>query len=130
MPEARPHVMIVDDDVVVRYHLAAYLRDCGWPVVEASSSEEALTFLAAENLLIDVFLVAAELRGSHNGFELARKIRAGVPSAKVVLAGSVASAADVAADICDDGPVARPYDPQIIVERIRRFRAGESDRRE
>ena len=35
-------VLVVDDEVLVRMVIAAYLRDCGYRVVEAASADEAM----------------------------------------------------------------------------------------
>lgn len=41
------------------------------------------------------------------------------------LVGSPVRAAEAAADLCDDGPmVEKPYEPQIVVDRIRRLLAA------
>jgi hypothetical protein len=43
------------------------------------------------------------------------------PSAKVILTGTVANEAKEAADLCEEGPVlSKPYDPQLLVDRIKR----------
>ena len=42
----------------------------------------------------------------------------------VILAGTPAKAADAAAELCDEGPnLARPYEPQLVVDRIKRLLA-------
>jgi hypothetical protein len=41
---------------------------------------------------------------------------------RLVLAGNIQAAAHKAAELCDDGPhLARPYDPQAVIEYIRRL---------
>jgi hypothetical protein len=48
-------------------------------------------------------------------------MRENQPSAKVILAGTVANEAKEAGDLCEEGPLlSKPYDPQLLVDRIKR----------
>jgi CheY-like chemotaxis protein len=124
-PEA---VLVVDAEVLVRMTISAYLRDCGYRVVEAASAEEALTVLRQSELRVDALLSDVGLPGPMDGFGLARWVRNHRPSLNVLLAGTPARAAERAADLCEQGPdLARPYEPQMVVDRIRRLLA-ERDR--
>jgi hypothetical protein len=40
----------------------------------------------------------------------------------VILTSGVARAADKAGDLCDDGPLEKPYHPQEVVRRINLLR--------
>ena len=53
-------VLVVEDDILVRMPIAAYLRHCGYRVIEAASSGEALTVLGQLDLTIDVVLADVE----------------------------------------------------------------------
>lgn len=121
-------ILLVEADVLVRNPLAEYLRDCGFRVLEASGAGEARRLLAEGTQPVDVVLADADAPGA---FALARWIRESYPSLKLVMAGSPAIAAEKAGTLCDDGPLlAKPYDTQIVLDRIRRLlaardRAGE-----
>lgn len=67
---------------------------------------------------IDVILTEVQLAGSVDGFELARQIRENHPDIDVILTSGVTRAADKAGNLCDDGPVAKPYQSHEIVRRI------------
>jgi CheY-like chemotaxis protein len=127
MTEAAPKaladtVLVVDDEALVRLAIAGYLRDCGYRVVEAASRAEAVSVLSSDAHGVRIVLAAVE--NGAEGFGLARWVREHRPGLEVVLAGSPARAADAAAEICDKGPLlARPYDPQLVVDRIRRLLA-------
>jgi DNA-binding response OmpR family regulator len=118
-------VLVVDDEVLVRMVIAAYLRDCGYRVIEAADATEAMLALEqAQAGAVSVVLSAVALTGEGDGFALAQWIRRNRPGCEVVLAGTVARAADAAGDLCEQGPVlARPYEPQIVLDRIRRLLA-------
>jgi len=119
-------VLLVEADVLVRNPLAEYLRDCGYRVLEAASAGEARRLLAAGPHPVDAVLADADAPGA---FALARWTRDGFPAIRLVMAGSPATAAEKAGDLCADGPLlAKPYDPQLVIDRIRRLLAAR-DRR-
>ena len=117
-------VLVVDDDVIARHVLSEYLRHCGYQVIEAASAEEALVILRKEGVVVDIVLSGVEMRGETGGFELAQWVRAERPNVDVILASTLKRAADVAGDLCEEGPLAKPYEPQAVVDRIKRLRAA------
>jgi len=121
----RPGLLIVDSDVIVRHNLAEYLRDCGYHVIEASTSDEALTFLGEDAVSVEAVLADVNAAGSLNGFALAQTIREKFKDTDVVLVGSLESAIDKASGLCEDGDnLQKPYDPQIVLDRIKQLRAA------
>jgi CheY-like chemotaxis protein len=114
-------VLVVDDQVLVRMSIAAYLRDCGYRVVEAAGPEEArLVIEHDEEHSLCIVLSGVAMPANGDGFGLAQWIRQRRPDLEVVLAGTPARAADAAGDICERGPtLARPYEPQVVLDRIR-----------
>lgn len=118
-------VLIIDGDVISRHAIADYLRNCGYVVVEAANTDEAFTALAEHSLSVDVILCEVEAIGTRSAFELATWVRQHRSELEVRLAGSLAGAADTAADLCEDGPhLARPYEPQTVVDYIKQLRAA------
>ena len=123
-PETR-RIVVADGDVIVRHAIADYLRDCGYNVIECAHAVEVLTVLEDRTLAIDAVLCDAELGGSRNAFQMRAWIRDQRPEIHVVLAGNVKSAADAAADICEEGPhLERPYDPRLVLDYIKRLAGG------
>lgn len=121
-------VLVVDAEVLIRLTISAYLRDCGYRVLEAATAEEAQTVLLQTELTIEAVLADVDLPGPMDGFGLSRWIRDHREGLNVLLAGTPARAAERAADLCEQGPdLARPYEPQLVVDRIRRLLA-ERDR--
>jgi CheY-like chemotaxis protein len=86
-------VMIVEADILVRHPLAEYLRECGYRVIEAFNADEARQLLNARLASIDIVLADAHASGE-SGFALATWIRGNHPKVEVILAGSVAKAAE------------------------------------
>jgi CheY-like chemotaxis protein len=108
-------VLVLEPEVLVRASIAEYLRSCGYRVFEARSTAEALTILQESSEPIRVVLSGAE-----NGFKLSGWVKANRPKTKVVLAATPDRAAHAAADLCDAGPHGkRPYDPQLLVQKIK-----------
>jgi CheY-like chemotaxis protein len=118
-------ILVVDNEVLVRSAIADYLRGCGYKVIEAADAEEALMLLGADPIRVDIVLSAVALGTGMDGFGLLRWVREHRPEVEVVLAGTSARAADAAAELCDSGPMlARPYDPQIVLDRMKRSLAA------
>lgn len=123
-PAATETIMVVDADVLVRHAIADYLRSCGYGVIEAASSDEAVAVLSHSETALSAMLCDVQIGGTMGGFELARHARTARPGLKVVLAGSIEASANSAADLCEHGPhLARPYDPQGVVDYIKRLLA-------
>jgi DNA-binding response OmpR family regulator len=119
-------VMVVDADILARMAIADYLRDCGYKVIEGVSGAEVLAVLKAGHK-IEVLLIDMQLRSSEDGFALAREIRAQHPDMIVVRTSATAKLADKAADLCEDGPLVKPYQPEELLRRIQDLRRRQSD---
>lgn len=117
-------ILLVDSDVLIRHHVAEYLRECGYSVAEASDFEEVQTLLAIETLAVDILFSRGQ-----TGLRLARWARETYPELEVVLSGSVASTAEKASELCEAGPEEDPpYDHQFLLEQIKRFTARRRQR--
>lgn len=115
-------ILVVDGDVLVRHAIADYLRDCGYVVIEASTTDEAATVLNEKDLAVNAVLCDAEASGTRNAFQFRLWAMQHRQDVQIALAGNIEAAAEKAAELCDQGPhLARPYDPQSVVEFIRRL---------
>lgn len=123
LPMPQDCILIVEADILIRHPLAAYLRDCGYVVVEAADAYEARKVLSQRDVAIDIVLADANPSGD-SGFVLASWIRQHHPNLKVILAGTVTKAAEKAGDLCEDGPgLSKPYDHRTVLDEIRRAMA-------
>ena len=117
-------ILVVEDDILVRMPIAQYLRDCGYKVIEASNSDEAMEVLLHKETIVDVVFSDIEMPGAVDGFGLAKWVREKRPGLEVLLAATVPRAVESAKELCERGPVPKPYDPQVVHNHIRRLLAA------
>jgi DNA-binding NtrC family response regulator len=103
--------------------IAQYLRDCGYKVIEAASADEAMAVLQDAEIAVDIVFSDIEMPGSVDGFGLSKWIRAHRPGLDVILAGTVPRAVNAASELCEQGPVPKPYEAQAVHDHIRRLLA-------
>ena len=110
-------ILVIEPDILVRMIIADYLRGCGYKVIEAVTADDVATVLGTQQK-IDLVFAEVQLGGSMDGFGLARWVREKHPGVDVILASGIAKAAEQAADLCDEGPLEKPYHPREVVRRI------------
>jgi DNA-binding response OmpR family regulator len=113
-------ILVVEPDILVRMVIADYLRDCGYKVLEGATADDVVTVLGSGKQ-IDVVFAEVQLSGSMNGFGLVRWVREKHPAIDVILTSGVDQSAEKAGDLCDEGPLEKPYDPQEVRRRISRL---------
>jgi CheY-like chemotaxis protein len=115
-------VLLVEDEVLVRLVVAGYLRECGYRVYEAANAREAVAILQSPEVSIDVVFSDVQMPGDLDGFGLARWIRANKPGVQVVLTSGIERSAEIAATLCEAGPLLKkPYPPQEVVDRVKQL---------
>jgi DNA-binding NtrC family response regulator len=116
----KPVLLLVEDEVLIRFDLADYLRECGFMVLEAASVDEAEAFFTA-GIAIDAVFSDIRLLGPRDGVELALWIGSHFPEVPVVLTSGVHRALGAAkargAHIVDF--IDKPYDPVAVAQRMR-----------
>ncbi len=110
-------VLVVEPDVLVRMVISDYLRECGYKVIEATGAEEAITIISAGRK-IDAVFCEVRLQGEMDGFALAQRIRTNHPHMEVILTTGATSTAEKASELCEEGPLEKPYHPQHVVQRL------------
>ena len=116
-PQAQETVLVVEDDVLVRMAISQYLRDCGYKVIEAANADEAMTVLSHQEPVIDIVFTDIEMPGTRDGSGLARWVREHRPCVAVILAGTLPRTVEQAKELCDEGPIPKPYDAQLVHNR-------------
>lgn len=133
---AKPRVLLVEDEAVIALDLAQQLGDFGYEVVGIAASGERAQALAAASRP-DVVLMDVVIKGSHDGIETARAIRAGIDLPVVFLtAYSDAGTLDRISQVAPYGYLVKPFRPAdlrttIEVARVRHRleqRLAESER--
>jgi len=113
-------ILVVEPDILVRMAIADYLRDCGYKVFEGATAADVATVLGSRQK-IDVVFAEVQLSGGTDGFAVAQWVREKHPDIDVILTSGITRAAEKARDLCDEGPLEKPYRPQEVVRRINIF---------
>jgi DNA-binding NtrC family response regulator len=104
-----------------------FLRDCGYRVVEAASTDEAVVILQKTDIPVDVVLSEINIPGAMNGFGFAQWARSVRPELQILLAGTPGRTVQNAAELCEVGPTLKPYDHKRVLHRIKRLLAARAE---
>ena len=115
-------ILLADEDVIVRFGIAEYLRDCGLTVLEAATSQEAKAILQAVRN-IDVLFSDPQLAGPEGGFALAQWVRRNRPGVHVVLEASLESKTAAAFELCCPPDPHKRFDSHELAAQIQTMRA-------
>jgi DNA-binding response OmpR family regulator len=115
--QARPTILVVEPDILIRTTISEYLRECGYRVIESVSADDVWTVLKS-NTRLDVVFAELHLSGQTLGFSLATELRQTHPQIDVILTSGVADAAEKSSDLCEQGPLKKPYHPKEVAARI------------
>jgi DNA-binding NtrC family response regulator len=109
-------VLIIEDDSVIAYDIAAAFSDAGWQVREAESATEALALLSAGDP-IDALFTDIDLDGPATGWDVAEAFRAAHPQLAVMYTSGISRTHCRAVD----GSLffAKPYDAAEIIGACR-----------
>lgn len=122
--QARGWIAVVDDNASVRTSLARLLRSDGFGVETFATAPEFLAALAVEApacLVLDVHL------GAMSGFELQERLTATHPELPIIFitAHDEISAAELTRRAGPDGFLRKPFDGEVLLEKVsRRARAS------
>ena len=116
-PSEKTVVMVLEPDVIVRTEVADYLRECGYRVIEGVTAADAWAIIAAE-VKLDIVFSELNLPGEMDGFALARRLRQTHPNIDVILTSGIAGAAEKCKDLCEEGPINKPYRSEDVAARI------------
>ena len=122
MPGPNPHtralVLVVEDEALVRMTLVDVLEDAGFKVIEAAHADEAIKVLRAVSGIHAMVTDVEMPRGSFNGFELARQVRASRQDVGVLIASG--RAAPKVGDLPDGALfIGKPVHPETLVRLLR-----------
>lgn len=122
-PSPDPVILLIDDDVIARTAVAAYLRECGYQVVETNNEDDGRKMLQDNAHDIDIAICAIHADNAGERFGFSQWARANHPNVRVLIAATLEKTARLAADICEEGPQLRkPYEHQALLDWIKRLR--------
>jgi two-component system, response regulator PdtaR len=107
MDQAKPTILVVEDDELLRMVAADMLAENGFGVVEAANADAALKLLETRD---DVRLLFSDIQmpGSCDGMDLARQVHARWPNILLVITSGQIKPTE--AEIPDHGHfIAKPY---------------------
>lgn len=113
----KPVILVVEDDVLVRFMTAEMLRDEGLAVVEAANASEALAVIGTGQA-IDLVVTDVRMPGENDGIGLTEVLKAQQPQLPVVLVSTHLSP-DV--DHLADSFLAKPFRASELLELVARL---------
>src|SRR5215471_4305169 len=114
---AKTHVLVVDDDPLIRQTIVNYLGDYEIQVTALASGREIADVIARE--MIDLLILDLKLPGE-DGMEIARRIRADSNMPIIMLTGRKEEADRVMAlELGADDYLTKPFSPRELLARIR-----------
>jgi two-component system, response regulator PdtaR len=122
MGHAKPMILVVEDEAVLRMDAAGLLEENGFRVVEAANADAALELLETRD---DVRLLLTGIRtpGSCYGMDLAQQVHARWPNIRLVITSVQEKPAQ--AEIPDDGRfVAKPYQANELLGEVNDLMRG------
>jgi DNA-binding response OmpR family regulator len=120
-PKARPLILVVEDEALVRMTLVDVLEDAGFKVIEAVHADEALRVLKAVS---DIQALVTD--GSINGFELARRVRTERQEIGILIASG--RAAPKVGDLPDGALfIGKPVHPETLVRLLKTLLGSNHD---
>jgi CheY-like chemotaxis protein len=115
----RPVILIVDDEMLIRWGAVQIAEDAGFEVIEAANADEAIEILENRS---DIRIVFTDIRmpGSMDGLKLARAVRDRWPPIKIIVtSGHEYPSED---DLPEGGRFfPKPYDPPQIQAALREW---------
>jgi CheY-like chemotaxis protein len=114
--EAQPvmaKLLIAEDDIFIRATIAQFLRDAGFDVFEASSTDEAMSVFEA-GTEIDLLFSEIRMPGSMDGRELAVRVKDRWPATHIMLTSGYPGALGEVRDRF----LPKPYRPLSVLAAI------------
>ena len=119
-PDSAPVVLIVEDEVMLRFPFADHLREIGFTVIEAGTAAEAVDVLLTSDIKIDLVFSDVSMPGSMDGFGLLQWTKANRPNLPILITSGNAWRRRAAREVYGHELfVDKPYDYDATTSRIR-----------
>ncbi|WP_331037219.1 response regulator [Brevundimonas sp.] len=114
--DERPCILVVEDEVLIRWMVSETMREFGYTVIEASTGDEALEIVEG-GVRVDLVFSDVRMPGSTDGLALLAKIKLASPGLPVVITSghcdpALAIAGGAAAF------VRKPYEADVVAAVI------------
>lgn len=114
--EARTCILVVEDELLIRFMLSDGLRDHGYHVIEACNADEALIVL--ETAVPDLIISDVRMPGSLDGMELLAVVRSTLPKLPVIITSAHLQSNLARADGATQF-IGKPYSMDLVIEAVR-----------
>ena len=113
----RPAVLIVEDEPLLRMDAVDMIQDAGFKTYDAPSADVAIEIIGSHDD-IGILFTDIDMPGSMDGLKLAKYVRAGWPSVKILIASGVIGVGD---EEMPEGSkfYAKPYATSLIIDDLR-----------
>jgi CheY-like chemotaxis protein len=123
LPAPRPAFLIVDDEPLARMELAERVRDCGFDVIEAGNTADALALLDARGENFAGLVTDINMPGNRSGVVLANHVRFIWPHIVIIVVS--AARTPIQGELPEHVAfLSKPVDPDALRAAISAFPAG------
>lgn len=116
-------ILLVEDEVLIRFFLAEELRALGHVVLEAATADEALALLAS-GIEVDLLLTDVRMPGSLDGAALARRLRQDRPAMRIIVVSGHLRDGELGVEV--HGFFSKPIDMPRLARHITALLPGTS----
>ena len=109
------HVLVVEDEPLLRILIADELKDRGYDVCEAQDADAALSILTSREF--DLLLTDVQMPGSMNGLGLAERARSDRPTMKIII--FTGNAPQGGHGTVADMILKKPVDFSVLLDNVR-----------
>jgi len=110
-------VLVVEDEILIRFILADSLRDIGYQVLEAADGDEGLHILNSGQV-VDLIVTDVRMPGDVDGMELTRRSKSLAPGRPVIVCSAHLYKSEA---FPADEFLAKPYSIAALAEMIERL---------
>lgn len=110
-------ILLVEDEIIIRFAVGEALREAGYRVVEAGDGTEGLTILNSGQA-IDLLVTDVRMPGNIDGIELMLRSKSQDPGRPVIICSGHLPAGDA---VSADAFLAKPYPLDMLVASVKRL---------
>ncbi len=113
-----PIILVVEDEELLQSFVADALHDGGFESVVASSGEEAVTLLKADNGQYRALVTDIDLKGKMNGWDVAQHAREIHPEFPIVYTSGAAAADWTSKGVPNSVMLPKPFAPAQLLTAL------------